>query len=161
MSFMQCMARQGRKKSPMANSKRHPGGQQFANCEWGYPFCRRQSSFLANIPWYFSPPGGHISFHLVHFGWQASSSLRNLRGITVSSSSYTTRWQPFSSRHDSTILLVIIWYLCIFCIYLRFSFLYNGFSLRNVQFIFIYERITSDSLSRGHFRTICRGDGIS
>ena len=98
MSFMPSLARQGRKKSPMANSKRHPGGQQFANCEWGYPFCRRQSSFLANIPWYFSPPGGHISFHLVHFGWQASSSLRNLRGITVSSSSYTTRWQPFSSR---------------------------------------------------------------
>ena len=116
MSFMPSLARQGRKKSPMANSKHHPGGQQFANCEWGYPFCRRQSSFLANIPWYFSPPSGHISFHLVHFGWQATSSLRNLRGITVSSSSYTTRWQPFSSRHDITKLYLFFYMLHSRCI---------------------------------------------
>ena len=31
---MPSLARQGRKKSPLANSVGHPGGQQFANCEW-------------------------------------------------------------------------------------------------------------------------------
>ena len=46
-------------------------------------------------------------------------------------------------------LLIAVFGICVFSyIFIRLSFLYNGFSLRNVQFIFIYERITSDSFSR-------------
>ena len=69
---------------------------------------------------------------------------------------------------DYIIDLLIIWYLCIFCIYLKdfhSSIMVSHYAMFN---LYLYTRESpatvfpdGDILSRGHFRTICRGDDIS
>ena len=76
---MPFLARQGRKISSLANWIRHPGEQQFANCERGTRISRHQSSFQTTILYYSSPQNGHISssssFWLANFFYTSKSSL--------------------------------------------------------------------------------------